>query len=324
MRTGKSVSDTPAGKRNGSIWMIAVAAMISSAVLAGVLVLITSAASDGVIVVCSTGPPACDHQTIQAGINAAIAGDTVLVHSGHYTEQVTLHSDITLGSTGGPDVTTITSVEGPAIMASDVVSLTVRGFSISSLGTTSPTLGIDLANSEITIGNCIIGDLHGADGETGTPNGAPAIGVRFTEGGSLTVANLIIRDITGGNGLERTSGGAIGGDAIGIWIDAVGSVAISGTTISELMGGAAGTDYFPYSCSGTGGRAIGVYAEGRTDLVFSHSRVADIAGGLPCIDGPCSQRAGAAIGIEAMGGTVILRDNRFADFSAWGGAPQRT
>ena len=319
MRTGKSVSDTPAGKRNGSIWMIAVAAVISSAVLAGVLVLITSAASDGVIVVCSTGPPTCDHPTIQAGIDAAVAGDTVLVYSGYYSEQLTLKSGIILESTGGPEAAGITSVDSPAITASDATSLTVRGFNITTLGTTSPTVGIDLANSEITIADCILEDVHGANGETGTPDGVPAIGVRFTGEGSLTLANLIIRDISGGDGLYEASGGATGGDAVGVWIDAVGSVVITRTTISQLAGGDAGTFVWSVpSCLGTGGRAIGVHAEGRTDLVFSHSGVANIAGGLPCIwTFDCRERAGAAIGIEAVGGTVTLRDNRFTDFSAW-------
>ena len=90
--------------------------------LVGIPLLATSAAPNGTITVCPAGPPTCDHETVQQGIDAAGVGDTVLVHAGTYTEQVTLKSRIALRSSDGPISTTITADQGPIVSASSVSS----------------------------------------------------------------------------------------------------------------------------------------------------------------------------------------------------------
>jgi pectin methylesterase-like acyl-CoA thioesterase len=93
--------------------------------LACSLVLGASAATGGTVTVCPSGPQACDHGTIQAGIDAAGAGDTVLVFPGVYTEQVTPRSSVMLASRDGAEVTTITASEGPVVTGTHVASATV-------------------------------------------------------------------------------------------------------------------------------------------------------------------------------------------------------
>jgi uncharacterized repeat protein (TIGR01451 family) len=302
--------------------VIAAAVALSLVTLMSVLVVVVSAAPDSTIVVCPAGPPACDYRTIPEGIDAATTGDTVLVHSGSYTEQVTLKSGVVLSSSAGPTTTSISATESPALAAYGVTSATVKGFTISTLSATSPTLGIDILDSHASIADCVVANLQGADGNASAPDGGPAVGVRTSGFGSLTMTHVTIRDIGGGDGLEGGSGGAAGGDALGVDIDGVSSVAVSQATIYRLTGGAAGTyEVWPYDCHGTGGRATGISAEGGTHLVVSHSQLHDFIGGRPCepASSPCSQRPGPVRGIEAEGGIVELRDNRFSSLSAWAG-----
>ena len=112
--------------------------------LAYILVLGASAAPGGIITVCQSGPPACDYGTIQKGIDAAGAGDTVLVSPGAYAGQVTLKSGVTLASSDGPEATTITAIEGPVITATQVASASLQGFTISGYGIVTTSIGLKL------------------------------------------------------------------------------------------------------------------------------------------------------------------------------------
>lgn len=287
--------------------------------LIGIPSLSTSASSDGIITVCPAGPPECDYQTIQEAINAAGTGDTVLVYPGTYIGQVTLKSDVSLESSDGPEVTTITATEGPIVTASDVVSAAVQGFSISGQDIITATVGIELFDSDLVLSDCIIRDLRGADGQAAEPDGEDAIAIRSTGFGTLTIMDSTIQDITGGDGLKGVDGGATGGDALGIWADGGGEAIITRTIIRRLTGGAAGTYVdWPYGCDGTGGPAVGIRTEGGVDLVVSSSEVTELVGGQPCsaLAEYCVYRAGAAIGIQATGGMVFVRDSLFTSFSS--------
>jgi parallel beta-helix repeat protein len=127
-----------------------------------------------------------DQPTIQAGINAANAGDTVLVSPGFYAENIDfLGKAITVTSSDGPDVTTIDGGQlGPVVAfhsgegASSVVSgFTLQdGVGISTYGYDGG--GISIENSSPTVAtNTIQGNSanSGSGGGISVQNGSPRI-----------------------------------------------------------------------------------------------------------------------------------------------------
>jgi hypothetical protein len=175
----------------------------------------------------AVGPTEPFH-TIQAGVNAAHPGDTVLVDPGTYTEQVTITtSNITLE--GKNEATTI--IKAPSAMVSPNAILEVAGaknvtvehFTIEGPGTSSSSLQwgvrIDSAGSANIIGNHIT-DI------SDTPFGAAQTGV----------------GILVGRAFDHTTGSAfISGNVIdayqkdGIVVDNIGSSAvISGNVITGV------------------------------------------------------------------------------------------
>ena len=78
-----------------------------------------------------------DHQTIQAGVDAATAGDTVEVNSGTYTEQVTVDTEITLVAPNGATLDGSSfGIASTGIYVDRNVStgLTIDGFIVESYG----------------------------------------------------------------------------------------------------------------------------------------------------------------------------------------------
>ena len=73
-----------------------------------------------------------------------------------------------------------------------------------------------------------------------------------------------------------------------------------------------------------GGDAVGISTEGTIHLVIGQSEIRDVWGGKPCNYSYCAARSGAAIGIEATGGSVLLRSNQLEHLYVWqshGGKP---
>jgi len=102
--------------------------MLKNLVLAALAIfaLITSAAQAKIIHV-----PA-DYPTIQAGIDAAVSGDQVVVAAGIYEENIVLKSGVdVLGA--GADVTTIVATGSSlyAVYARTVTNMELNGFTIS-------------------------------------------------------------------------------------------------------------------------------------------------------------------------------------------------
>jgi len=134
-----------------------------------------------------------DQPTIQAGINAAAPGDTVLVSPGTYTES--LHEgyqgkSIVVRSVGGPTVTTIRSGDEDAIRFSfgEGPQAKLTGFTIRD----SHASGLRILNSSPTIENCVIRDC--SNGSLFGPVGGG--GILISGGSSLIVDCVIAHNVT--------------------------------------------------------------------------------------------------------------------------------
>lgn len=282
--------------------------------LVWVLVLGASAATGGIVTVCPSGPPACDYGTVQAGIDAAGAGDTVLISAGAYTEQVTLKSDVIIASSDGPEVTTITAIEGPVVTGTHVTSAAVQGVTISGRGILTSPVGVEVFDTSLTLVDCVVEDLYGADGDEASPDGKDAVAVRFTGAGDLIVTGSVIQYIGGGDSYGDADGD--GGSATGIWVDGTARVTITAATVRHLSGGAAGYNSEDLMhCDGVGGHVLAIGTLG-ADLTVSDTQVTDLVGGWPCETGyGCDGYSGTALGVRATSGTVTLRNNTFTAFS---------
>jgi hypothetical protein len=189
-----------------------------------------------------------DQPTIQAGINAASNGDTVLVAPGTYYENLTFNGKaITVKSSNGANVTTI---DGSVIdivvkfVTSEGLSSVLDGFTIKN----GNGLGIYVLSSSPTIKNNIITSNSGCPGAginvgDGSPliknntitNNAQTTCFGGTDAGGISVggppagAQIIGNRISGNNATLGTGGG-------GISLFAVGSVLIENNYISNNAG----------------------------------------------------------------------------------------
>ncbi len=115
-----------------------------AATLPAVLLLLAASAAPAAIV---TVPG--DQPSITAAVNTAAAGDTVLVSSGTYNENVLVNKNLTLLSTGGRAVTTIQGQTGLGALGAIQVTGGTTGVRIGDTGQGFTILGIDNGNPGI-------------------------------------------------------------------------------------------------------------------------------------------------------------------------------
>jgi hypothetical protein len=137
--------------------------------------------------------------SIQAAIDAAAEGDTVLVEAGVYHERLLLnHFSIIVESVQGPDETVIDADHQGPVVVFDGNSSTLRGFKLTNgSGVASPYIkggGIVLYWANPVIENCIIENNQGDQG-----GGIAAIG-----GGTIRNCKIV------GNEAEYEGGGVFG------------------------------------------------------------------------------------------------------------------
>jgi hypothetical protein len=126
-----------------------------------------------------------DQPTIQAGINAAHNGDTVLVSPGTYTENINFNGKaIAVVSSNGPKSTVINGNHaGPCatFISGESPKSVLRGFTLTDgVGAGAPYYtqggGVAIAYSSPTItGNVIVGNSDGNGGGIGSSFGSPVI-----------------------------------------------------------------------------------------------------------------------------------------------------
>ena len=189
-----------------------------------------------------------DQATIQAAIDAAVNGDTVLVSDGTYTENIDFKGKaITVKSLNGASVTiidgnavnTVVTFQSQETAASVLDGFTIRNGAIASGSTTGS--GIYVSNSSPTIKNNVITGNLGCQGA----------GIDVYFGSPLIQSNTITKNSqggcvggTGGGGIliggashpqilnNTISNNTMGVDGGGISLFAAGTPTISGNIIS--------------------------------------------------------------------------------------------
>lgn len=174
-----------------------------------------------------------DHPGIQAAINAAQSGDTVLVAAGEYHGNLVVASkNIVLQSAMGPEATVLDGDFAGSVLRITGVgrSMKVDGFTIRN-GLSSNGGGISLSGAAPTIINNVIAGNRGASG-----NG---IQVQFS---APLIQNNIIENNTNMPGVSGGGGGGgiyVGGDGCmeGVCTEIVGNLIEGNTTPNFLSGG---------------------------------------------------------------------------------------
>jgi hypothetical protein len=185
-----------------------------------------------------------DQPTIQAGINVATNGDTVLVAPGTYNQAINFAGKaITLQSTGGPNLTTITAmglntstVNIPTTSGAgqDVIDgFTITGGNGTHSGSTRTGGGIIMsASSNALILNCRIvnNSVNVQAGEASCAGGGISIG------GANSMLTLRNCEISSNTAIAPNAAGAGGGIATGI-----GSrLTMIACTVASNMAGSSG------------------------------------------------------------------------------------
>jgi parallel beta-helix repeat protein len=138
-----------------------------------------------------------DYPTIQAAIDAAVDGDTVLVAPGTYVERINFKGKaILVTNSGGASVTTIDGDQKGTVVTfwtSETSASMLSGFTITRGGVNSEAGGISCHESQPTIRDCTI------SGNSSTRSGG---GIKADFGSAPTIENNVIT----GNSAQQSGG----------------------------------------------------------------------------------------------------------------------
>lgn len=220
-----------------------------------------------------------DQPTIQAGIDAASNGDTVLVAPGTYLENINFKGKaITVKSSDGPAVTTIDGSNKASVVTfntAETLSSIVDGFTITHGFDIYHGGGITVLSSSPTIQNNVITANGGIEG----------LGI-YAE-----LASPIIKNNTISGNFQNGGSGGIGG---GISLLRASNFEIVGNTISNN-----------HMASGGDGGGIGVRADG--DGLISGNLIA------------ANEAYNDAGGLAVLGDTSVLIENNLIVNNLTGG-----
>ncbi len=229
-------------------------AIILAAVLAvgGVFVGGSAQASGGTLSVCVSGPPFCDHGSIQDAVDAAADGDTVQIFPGPYEEQVVIDKDLVLrgiptvvirapavretfkipesGSTWRPVVAAFGGSVDPdtgVVSGSDTVDVDISGIVVDGLDHQPPSgqrqIGVLLRNVQGAVEDNVVRNMY--------QNGRETFGILAYGDSDVTIS---------GNDVSGYSRGGIGANG-NFGADPAPTVSIVDNTVTGPGFGAAVT-----------------------------------------------------------------------------------
>lgn len=219
--------------------------------------------------------------TIQAAINAAASGDTILVCPGGYPENISfLGKSITVQSEEGPSATIIDGGQAGSVVSfvsGETVQAVLNGFTITN-GSAASGGGI-YATGSPTVKNCII---------TGN-NATRANGVGGSGGGLYLAGSAAIVDCVISNNDAAVNGGGI-------------EVRPSGTTITRCS--------VSGNHAGYGGGGIHLYSPAVVDSCSITGNSANSGGGGIAVEGNAAggtvRKSVISGNVAAMGGGIAL------------------
>jgi nitrous oxidase accessory protein NosD len=232
-----------------------------------------------------------DHATLQAAVDAAQAGDLILVRAGTYVGELTIAKQIRL--LGEDKATTIIDGQGDASAYGIQISadgVEFSGFTIQNM----TKWGICLNASNCAIEQCVISSISGKSGNSNTDG----YGVYLNDASNNTLESLTISDIRGGGLIFNpivydpgrgihVSGGAgntfatiaisdvTGGTAYGVSMADSANNLLSGLAISNIYGEAGEN----IDGAKNGYSAYGVHLDSCAGIRIESSSVSGVRGG---------------------------------------------
>jgi parallel beta-helix repeat protein len=265
-----------------------------------ILILISQSAYAATITVCPSG---CDNSTIQDAVDAASAGDTILVGDGTYNENLLVSTSVNIRSVNGSNATIINAsdpTDNSIYIVADNVNIT--GFTIQGANdNTFAPAGIyldgasntNISNNKITnnYDGILIDDfLANTDNNIITGNNISlndGIGIFFFT--SISSNNLIYNNYFSSNGLgnaddffggnfwnttKTTGTNILGGPFIGgnFWDDYIGADNGNGTFPHNISFDGIGDTQIPYDSGGfvTGGDYLPLVIPDLTPPIFAN------------------------------------------------------
>lgn len=290
---------------------------------AAMAVLFTTVPAQGAVrCVPDASPGDCDttHATIQDAEAASVAGDTILVADGSYTQSSTIVVDVSV---------TLTSVNGAASTSIDggagvniVLDLRADDIEISGFTITNPDgrFGIDIAFAQSTDGIVIEDNVFELIGTAGASNPVQAIWIE--EGDGIVVRSNTFRDIQGLGGSSTKA----------ILVASSGTGPVPNLTIEDNVIDGIQGDGTP---SGSGGYGIQV-GNTAANISIAGNTIENVSGrwahaisldadtdGASVVENAvdsisASEFAGVGVNLEsnAFAGSVTIQNNNFTNLDA--------
>ncbi len=208
---------------------------------------------------CCVGPDG-PKQTIQAAIDDAEDGETIIVFPHIYLENIEMEANISLTGIDPNDVNIVetTVIDGggeDSVVKIIDVNTVIEGLTITNGLADANGGGVYCEDSNLTISKCVITGNGTADGE-GANDGGYGGGIYCCSASVTLAGTLIMSNTTGRGGWSHSDGGGDGGSGAGIYGAASSLIILDCNITGNTTGSGGGTDC---NDGGDGGDGAGIY-----------------------------------------------------------------